>query len=78
MKVKKVFVLSLAFVALALTSCKKDYVCDCHIDDVDGNHIDQELDINGAKKGDAEKVCDDFEHQLEDNEMYEEADCQLM
>ena len=74
---KKLMLIGLAIFTLSLTSCKKDFECDCHIDTVDGEHIDKEVDIKDAKKSDAEKMCDDIEHNFEKNENYKEVDCQL-
>lgn len=62
---KKVLIGIFAIGALALTSCKKDYVCDCTItsstDDGAGNVTSSTTDLatplNDYKKSDAEEAC---------------------
>lgn len=75
---KKIMLFGLAALTVGVMgSCKKDYVCDCHLDDVDDNHTDEEVMIENASKGDAEEECNDIEHDFEEMELYVEADCSL-
>lgn len=53
---KKVLFLSLVFGGLALTSCKKDYTCECK-KNLGGMSWAYTFDINDAKKKDAEAEC---------------------
>lgn len=55
---KKVLFSSLVFGGLALTSCKKDYTCECkfNVVGVPGT-MAHTFDINDAKKKDAEAGC---------------------
>ncbi len=74
---KKIFVLA-AVSVFVLASCKKDYVCDCHVDYNDGTpHEDIEYDIKGASKSDAEDACDNFESTLKINPIVEKVNCDL-
>lgn len=75
---KKMMLFGLAALTVGIMgSCKKDYVCDCHLDDMDDNHSDEEVVIESAKKGEAEEDCIDIENNFEAMEMYKHADCQL-
>lgn len=75
---KKIMLFGLAALTVGVMgSCKKDYVCDCHLDDMDDNHTDEEVMIESAKKSEAEDACNDIEHEFEKMEMYKHADCQL-
>lgn len=75
---KKIMLFGLAALTVGVMgSCKKDYVCDCHLDDMDDNHTDEEVMIESAKKSEAEDACHDIEHEFEEMEMYKHADCQL-
>lgn len=52
--------LTIAFVGLAmiaLTSCKKDYTCECTSTDSSGNSSTSSTTIENAKKSDAEEAC---------------------
>ena len=53
---KKVLFVGLFFGALALTSCKKDYTCECKYD-LNGSATTHEFAIKDAKKKDAEDAC---------------------
>lgn len=53
---KKVLFLSLVFGGLALTSCKKDYTCECKYN-LGGEAITHKFEIKDAKKKDAEAGC---------------------
>jgi len=53
---KKVLFLSLVFGGLALTSCKKDYECECKYN-LGGEPITHTFDIKDVKKKDAEAGC---------------------
>lgn len=75
---KKMFLVGMAALAIGLmSSCKKDYVCDCHLDDMQGNHSDEEMMIEGSKEDDAEETCENFESELKNSGSYEEVDCSL-
>lgn len=76
MKIKKVLVLSLVFATFALTSCNKDFVCDCHSDDPESTMEEREYDFNG-KKSDAEEYCEGREDHLENDHGYTDVHCQL-
>lgn len=55
------FMFALAAVGmLALTSCKKDWNCDCEYT-VDGTTLEGGVEIQDASKSDAEDTCDSFE-----------------
>lgn len=45
---------ALALLAVAFTSCKKDYTCSCS----DSTGDKQEIEIKDAKKKDAKAACD--------------------
>ncbi len=58
------FVFGVAFVAsLALSSCKKDYTCDCSYTAA-GITVSAKTELLDAKKKDAEEACDLYETQL--------------
>lgn len=74
---KKIFIV-LAVSAFALSSCKKDFECDCHVHYNDGTpHEDFEYDIKNSKKSEAEDICHDFEHDLEKLPNVEKVHCHL-
>jgi hypothetical protein len=76
---KKIVVLGAFALALGLVSCNKDYTCDCHYhQEVDGmeEHLDKEIEINGAKKDEAEESCHEEEHHLEEDG-YADVHCEL-
>ena len=52
---KKVLILAGAFAVLAMTSCKKDYTCDCDIKDSSGTIDDYTAvsTLNGYKSDEA-------------------------
>lgn len=55
----KKFVLFVAAAAtLGLTSCKKDWSCDCTVPDGNGGTTTQSTPINGKTKKDAEAQCE--------------------
>lgn len=60
MKVKKIAALA-AIAMLTLASCKKDWVCECDITADGMNMPSTELQIQDAKKSDAEDLCDTFQ-----------------
>jgi hypothetical protein len=75
---KKIMIVAVLFLALGTVSCKKDYVCDCHIDYNDGTpHGDMEYDIKDSKKKDADEACHDKEHDLEKLPNVEKVECEL-
>lgn len=75
---KKIMLFGLAILTVGVMgSCKKDYVCDCHLDDMDDKHSDEEVVIESSKKGDAEDACSEIQGNFEAMETYKNADCQL-
>jgi hypothetical protein len=56
---KKLTILSIAFIAISLVSCKKDYVCSCtNTSSVAGStSTTSEVTYVGAKKSDAKRAC---------------------
>lgn len=75
---KGIFIIGLvAFTVGSLASCKKDYECHCHLDDMNGNHSDEELMIEKATEDEAEEACHEFEHGFEESGNYKEIDCSL-
>lgn len=46
------------FAMIALTSCKKDYTCECTTTVVGLDPITQNYELKDAKKKDAEDACD--------------------
>ena len=55
----KKFVLFVAAAAtLGLTSCKKDWTCDCSYSDGEGGTVTTSEPINGKTKKDAEALCE--------------------
>ncbi|MFN6038942.1 MAG: hypothetical protein ACK452_10785 [Bacteroidota bacterium] len=64
---KKIIFLSSAAVVLALTSCKKDRVCECTIvDAANGSTSKANVTFFDARKGDARLWCSSFSSQYED------------
>jgi hypothetical protein len=55
---KFAFFFGVAFIAsIALSSCKKDYTCECKYDLL-GQQMTYSFEIKDAKKKDAEAACD--------------------
>lgn len=77
MKISKFIFIGAAALAVSLASCKKDYECDCHIDTVAGEHIDDETKIEDAKKADAEEKCEAIEKTLAADPANEKVHCDL-
>ncbi|MGM0479224.1 MAG: hypothetical protein ACQERC_08360 [Bacteroidota bacterium] len=75
---KRILFVGIAALAIGVTSsCKKDYECHCHLDDMQGNHMDEEMMIENEREEDAKAACDEFKHSFEDSGNYEEVDCSL-
>ena len=78
---KQVVIIGLALLTLGAVSCKKDYVCDCHIDysggHAAGDHGDFEYEYKGVKKSDAEESCKAQEELYEMNAEVDHAHCEL-
>jgi hypothetical protein len=55
---KKQVLLIAAVAAFALTSCKKEYTCECTITDSTGSETSS-IKLDKMKKKDAEKKCDE-------------------
>lgn len=77
MKITKTLIVGLSLLTLGLTSCSKDFECHCHIDTVDGQHIDDEREIKDSSKSDAETECGSIETTLGAVETNEEVHCEL-
>lgn len=58
------FFVAAAVAMISLSSCKKDYVCECDYEYA-GQTMAASTEINDAKKDDAESACDSFESQTE-------------
>lgn len=56
---KKVLFLSLVFGGLALTSCKKDYTCECTYE-VLGVKSNASVEFKDVKKKEAEDACNSY------------------
>ena len=56
---KKVLFLSLVFGGLALTSCKKDYTCECTYDLL-GVQTSTSVEFKDVKKKEAEDACNSY------------------
>lgn len=78
---RKIMIIGLALLTMGAVSCKKDYVCDCHIDyeggHEEGHHSDEEIEINNASKSEAEEACEEQEGVFEMNSEVEHAHCEL-
>lgn len=58
---KKVMFGTLAIVLLGLTSCKKDYNCECTYQDTGNATITENKTIKNSTLDDAKKTCDGYE-----------------
>lgn len=75
---KQFMIIGLALLTLGAVSCKKDYVCDCHIDYNDGtHHEDNEYPYENVSKDDAEEACDTQQGAYEAMPTVESVNCQL-
>jgi peptidoglycan hydrolase CwlO-like protein len=61
---KKVFFVAAAIAVLSLSSCKKDYVCDCEVSALGITVPGSSVNINDARENDAQQECDDLEDEL--------------
>lgn len=77
MKISKFILIGFALAAFSLTSCKKDFICDCHIDTIDDEHIDDETKIEDSKKSDAEESCEAIEKAFLASPENEKVNCDL-
>ena len=63
---KKIIVISAAALMFALTSCKKDRVCECTVTDSSNGAVTKaNVTFFDAKKGDARFWCSSFASQYE-------------
>lgn len=60
----RLFFAAAAVAVISLSSCKKDYTCECDWEYM-GQSTTATTEINDAKKKDAEEACDSFETQTE-------------
>lgn len=77
----------LALLTLGAVSCKKDYVCDCHVDykadqgeasgHESGDHKDIEFEYSKVSKSDAKEMCDAQQSTFIADMDIEEVDCEL-
>lgn len=77
---KNVLILGLALGTLFITSCKKDYSCDCTYKEAHDDHFDDEskkYPITGAKKKEAEEACEGYATVLKADEDHSEVNCKL-
>lgn len=58
---KKLTLIAGVFAMVAMTSCKKDYTCECTTPMADGTELTTEHELNDYKKGDAEDACDELD-----------------
>jgi hypothetical protein len=58
---KKVFFGVSAIVLLGLTSCKKDYNCECTYQNTGNTTVTENKPIKNASLDDAKKTCDSYE-----------------
>jgi hypothetical protein len=56
----KLFFATAAVALISLSSCKKDYVCECEVE-TSGISTPIDVAINDSKKSDAEDACDSAE-----------------
>ncbi len=73
MKIKMFFVAA-AVAVISLSSCKKDYTCECDYE-IQGETVTGTAEFTDVKKKDAEEGCDSFESDL--NGMGSNASCTL-
>lgn len=70
----KMFFVAAAAAVITLSSCKKDYDCDCEYE-IQGESVTGYALIEDSKKKDAEDECDSFEADL--NSIGSSASCDL-
>jgi hypothetical protein len=66
MKATKIFLFLFA-TSLAMTSCKREYACDCHYDEIHDDHThhkDVSYPLGKLSKKDAESKCEEKETAL--------------
>lgn len=71
-KFKFTMLLASLSVMLGLSSCKKDWVCECT---VDGSAYEDVQTYPGTKKTSAKKLCDSYESLLKTD--YSDASCRI-
>jgi len=77
---KNVIVLSLTVGFMFVTSCKKDYACNCHYDETHDDHTHEEevsYPLGKLSKQDAESACDEKETALAADPDHTHAHCDL-
>lgn len=77
---KNILVLGLALGFLFVTSCKKDYACDCHYEEEHEDHTHDEAVIyplGKLSKKDAEKLCTEKETALAAEPEHSQVHCDL-
>lgn len=50
-----------ALLAVAFTSCKKDYVCNCNYSTISGTQLNNEIPMGKETKKKAKADCDDYQ-----------------
>ena len=76
MKISKFILIGFALIAFSLTSCDKDFVCDCHSHDAESEMEDRKYDFNG-KKDEAEEFCEGREKHLTEDHGYTGVHCEV-
>jgi hypothetical protein len=65
---KKMFFVAAAIAVLSLSSCKKDYTCDCEVSALGATVPGSSENINDSSQSDAQQICDDKEEELSTSE----------
>ncbi len=77
---KNVLLLGLALSFGLMTSCKKDFSCQCHYDEAHDDHFDEEnvsYPISGVNKKKAEELCEGHETALAADPDHSHVHCDL-
>lgn len=77
---KNVLFLGIALGALTLTSCKKEFSCNCHYDEFHDDHFDHKdiiYPLDKQSKKDAESKCEEKENLLKADPDHKEVHCDL-
>lgn len=79
MKATKIFVLLFAAFAIT-TSCKREFACDCHYDEIHDDHThhkDVTYPLGKLSKKDAESKCEEKETTLMADPEHKDVHCKL-
>ena len=72
---KNLFILTV-FAIVALTSCEKDYTCECKVY-IDGMYLGSDSQTIKDTKKNAIKECDKLDEYYDDGVTTSEADCEI-